>query len=227
MGHEIGGLFEALGQVGAEVERARAKFPENRHLLGALVEEAGELARELLEGGPSARVRAEAMQVACVAVRIMTEGDADYAHVAADRAAARARPPEVSAETKAALATAAAQREGGRRGVGKASREGAKAAKAAAGGKDAREGEKAGDGAEPRAPTCCDCGQAYERTGNAQKRCAECGRKRQAERQAAWEARKRGGAQERQESSAHNLAADADRLARIKAVNERMDRIPG
>jgi len=204
-------LFAALADVGAEVARARERDPENRHLLGALAEEVGELAKELLEGGPSDRARAEAMQVACVAVRIMTEGDADYAHVPADRAAARARPPEVSAETKAALATAAAQRGGGRRRVGKASREGAKAAKAAAGGKDAREGEKAGDGAEPRAPTCCDCGQAYERTGNAQKRCAECAAARDRDHKAAHARRKAA------EAAAHNPAATPDRLA---AINE-------
>lgn len=61
-----------------EVARARAKFPNNAHLLAALVEEVGELAKALLEGGNSVDAKAEAIQVACVAVRIIEEGDADF-----------------------------------------------------------------------------------------------------------------------------------------------------
>ena len=62
----------------AELERARAKFPANAHLFAALGEEVGELARELLEGGPRKRIREEAIQVACVALRIAEEGDGDF-----------------------------------------------------------------------------------------------------------------------------------------------------
>ena len=62
----------------AELDRARAKFPANGHLFAALGEEVGELARELLEGGTRERIRAEAIQVACVAVRIADEGDGDF-----------------------------------------------------------------------------------------------------------------------------------------------------
>ena len=62
----------------AELERAREKFPQNDHLFAALGEEVGELARELLEGGPRGRIREEAIQVACVAIRIAEEGDGDF-----------------------------------------------------------------------------------------------------------------------------------------------------
>lgn len=58
-----------------EVVRARQKFPGNRLLLAALVEEVGELARGLLEG---TNWREEALQVACVALRIYEEGDATF-----------------------------------------------------------------------------------------------------------------------------------------------------
>ena len=62
----------------AELDRAREKFPSNAHLFAALGEEVGELARELLEGGPRKRIREEAIQVACVAIRIAEEGDGDF-----------------------------------------------------------------------------------------------------------------------------------------------------
>lgn len=71
---------EFLARVGAEVVFARRKFPNNAHMLAALTEEVGELARALLEGEGKARIRAEAIQVACVALRIATEGDADFQH---------------------------------------------------------------------------------------------------------------------------------------------------
>ena len=60
-----------------ELERARAKFPTNDKLFWALVEEVGELG-EALRNEPSQRIRAEALQVACVAVRIYEEGDAEF-----------------------------------------------------------------------------------------------------------------------------------------------------
>lgn len=62
----------------AELRRAREKFPGNEHLLGALMEEVGELSTALLEKQGAQRVFEEAVQVACVALRIATEGDADY-----------------------------------------------------------------------------------------------------------------------------------------------------
>jgi len=56
----------------AELARARAKFPGNRFLLAALCEELGELA-EAVAHGNKAEIRTEAVQVACVAIRIAEE----------------------------------------------------------------------------------------------------------------------------------------------------------
>ena len=64
-----------MGNVAQEIDRARAKFPTNRLLFHALVEEVGELAQALLERGNTDASQREAMQVACVAIRIMAEGD--------------------------------------------------------------------------------------------------------------------------------------------------------
>lgn len=69
---------ETLAAVTMEVDRARKKFPTNKHLLAALMEEVGELAKELQEYGPLERRNAEALQVACVALRIYEEGDSDF-----------------------------------------------------------------------------------------------------------------------------------------------------
>ena len=71
----------SIADLEAEVFRARTKFPGNALLLAALVEEAGELARELLQRGGDDRIRKEALQVACVAMRIYEEGDATFANV--------------------------------------------------------------------------------------------------------------------------------------------------
>jgi hypothetical protein len=62
----------------AEVASARSKFPDNKHLLAALTEEVGELAEALLQVQGTERVRAEAIQVATVALRIFEEGDASF-----------------------------------------------------------------------------------------------------------------------------------------------------
>lgn len=66
-----------LDDISAEVARARTKFPGNRHLAVALGEEYGELCKALLQG-KRAEVRAEAVQVACVAIRIIEEQDASF-----------------------------------------------------------------------------------------------------------------------------------------------------
>ena len=63
--------------IAAELKRARAKFPGNDHLLAALVEEVGELAQAYLKGDASS-ARLEAIQVACVAIRIIEEGDMEF-----------------------------------------------------------------------------------------------------------------------------------------------------
>lgn len=75
---DMGPEFDTLRDVMAEVERARAKFPEPKHLLAALTEEVGELAQAFMQEKPWAEVRGEAMQVACVAIRIMEEGDSMF-----------------------------------------------------------------------------------------------------------------------------------------------------
>lgn len=64
-----------LDELRAELARGRAKFPGNRLLLPALVEEVGELCAALVDGNREA-VRREAIQVATVAIWIAEEGDA-------------------------------------------------------------------------------------------------------------------------------------------------------
>lgn len=61
-----------------ELVRARAKFPGNRFLLPALVEEVGELAGAYLTGRSPEEIKQEAIQVACLAMRIATETDAAF-----------------------------------------------------------------------------------------------------------------------------------------------------
>ena len=70
-----GGTVEDIAE---EVVRARAKFPDNRHLLAALTEEVGELAQAILQKKPREEVQKEARQVACVAIRIIEEGDSAF-----------------------------------------------------------------------------------------------------------------------------------------------------
>lgn len=69
---------KAHEELNDELRRARAKFPGTALLTVALVEEVGELARELLQNGNTEHARKEAIQVACVAMRIATEGDATF-----------------------------------------------------------------------------------------------------------------------------------------------------
>lgn len=63
-----------LAEVKAEILRAQSKFPANSLATIALTEEVGELAKALLDESPE-RVRAEAVQVACMAFRAGIEGD--------------------------------------------------------------------------------------------------------------------------------------------------------
>lgn len=68
-----------IGAISAEVLKARTKFPDNKHLLAALVEEVGELAQAMLQDKPRDQIDREAIQVAWVAVRIIEEGDSAFA----------------------------------------------------------------------------------------------------------------------------------------------------
>jgi NTP pyrophosphatase (non-canonical NTP hydrolase) len=74
----IAPLFNTKMLIDDEVVAARSKFPGNAHMLAALVEEVGELAQAMLQGQPIQRIIDEAKQVACVAIRIIEEGDADF-----------------------------------------------------------------------------------------------------------------------------------------------------
>ena len=67
----------------AEVMLARRKFPGNRFLLAALLEECGELAKAMLQKKPRDVIEREAIQVACVALRICEELDASFADITA------------------------------------------------------------------------------------------------------------------------------------------------
>ena len=73
--------FEAIR---AELSRARAKFPSNRHMLAALTEEVGELAQAMIDNhrqkASADAVRDEAIQVATMAIRVAEEGDADFSY---------------------------------------------------------------------------------------------------------------------------------------------------
>ena len=69
-----------------EVMRARQKFPGRRFLLAALTEEVGELAKAYLQREGDEAVRKEALQVACVAMRIYEEGDETFDDVTAAEA---------------------------------------------------------------------------------------------------------------------------------------------
>lgn len=69
---------QAGEELSAEMRRARGKFPSATHLVAALMEECGELARELLQNGNTPHARSEAIQVACVAMRIATEGAIEF-----------------------------------------------------------------------------------------------------------------------------------------------------
>jgi NTP pyrophosphatase (non-canonical NTP hydrolase) len=70
-----------MAALSEEVKRARTKFPGNRFLLAALTEEVGELAQALLQKAPKGEIQNKCLQVACVAIRILEEGDASFADI--------------------------------------------------------------------------------------------------------------------------------------------------
>lgn len=66
--------LKSLMPLAEEMAKARRKFPANQYLMSALAEEVGELAEAYMIEPNSAAMRKEALQVACVAMRIVTEG---------------------------------------------------------------------------------------------------------------------------------------------------------
>jgi hypothetical protein len=68
--------------ISAELKFAQSKFPGNKFALAALMEEVGELSQALIDhsrGKKEAKdVFAEAIQVACMAIRIAQEGDEQF-----------------------------------------------------------------------------------------------------------------------------------------------------
>jgi len=86
-----------FNDVADEVARARAKFPDNKHMMGAFHEEVGEVAKAMLERDYQSagehlypdlesphnlsldeEVYKECVQAAAMALRVATEGDPDY-----------------------------------------------------------------------------------------------------------------------------------------------------
>lgn len=74
----------AIYKVAEEVTRARALHPGNAEMLIALTEEVGEVCRAVLDRDFE-HAAVEAIQVACVAVRIAEEGDASWPALLAER----------------------------------------------------------------------------------------------------------------------------------------------
>jgi NTP pyrophosphatase (non-canonical NTP hydrolase) len=65
----------AIMDIVEELDRARLSFPAATKTMCALTEEVGELAKALLDED-NGRVYEEAIQVAVMAIRVATEGDA-------------------------------------------------------------------------------------------------------------------------------------------------------
>jgi hypothetical protein len=100
----------ALVNLDDEITRARRAIPICEDAYAALLEELGELANALIEHkyrhAPARNVRAEALQVACVAMRIGSEGDVAYGLApAADVRQATARLGSLACERVEQLRT--------------------------------------------------------------------------------------------------------------------------
>ena len=78
LAHPRSATIQALAE---EIVRARTKFPGNALLTVALGEEFGELCQAQLQRKSRKEIRKEALQVACVALRIYEEGDATLSTV--------------------------------------------------------------------------------------------------------------------------------------------------
>jgi hypothetical protein len=86
-------LSDPFTAIRHEVARARKLHPGNHHLFLALVEEVGEIA-EAVQRGDIAHARQEAVQVACLAVRLIEEKDASWLSAKNDE-----KPPESALKT--------------------------------------------------------------------------------------------------------------------------------
>lgn len=75
---------ETLRALDDELTRGRVKFPRPRWTCAALVEEVGELHRAFLQKQGRERVRAEALQVATLAIRVYEEGDTSFDDIDAE-----------------------------------------------------------------------------------------------------------------------------------------------
>ena len=75
-------------EISDELYVARIKFPQPDGLLAALMEEVGELAKAIMDE-PATNVRAEAIQVAAVAIRLAEEGDPTLDNLRTHRGLAR------------------------------------------------------------------------------------------------------------------------------------------
>lgn len=108
--------YDLLGDISAELIRARRKFPGKNVTFAALVEEVGELAKATFEESAD-RVRKEAVQVAVMAMRMILDGDHCYEPWRAEKgldpldpAAREARAKEAAAKRRETLAAEAADR---------------------------------------------------------------------------------------------------------------------
>ncbi|EPR43159.1 hypothetical protein dsx2_2519 [Desulfovibrio sp. X2] len=72
----LGLTISSLASLDAEVCRARCKHKSNALLYEVLLEEVCELINAALAGASKEEINAEAIQVACVALRIYEEGSA-------------------------------------------------------------------------------------------------------------------------------------------------------
>jgi hypothetical protein len=70
-----------------ELERARTKFPGNKHQLTAMNEEVGELNQAILQNHYTPKKKSdsevywEAVQTAAMAIRVGTEGDSTFNYI--------------------------------------------------------------------------------------------------------------------------------------------------
>jgi NTP pyrophosphatase (non-canonical NTP hydrolase) len=75
-------IDEVFKDIKEEIEAARKKFPANKFMVGALTEEVGESAQAMIDHAFRKDTRQsiykELVQVACVAIRLITEGSHEF-----------------------------------------------------------------------------------------------------------------------------------------------------